>query len=257
MSREEFVRQERNGECMEIVLDRPEKLNALTDAMIAGLSERLKDLTGVRVLLMWGEGRAFCAGRDISAVDPSREDAALVIRSQFTPLFRQLRQLPIPTIAAVQGACMGAGLGLAMACDVVLVAPDAVLAVPFGRLGAVLDSGGHYDLVRQVGFHRAMDLIYSGQPLSGEEAQRLGLASRTVPAPMLVQEARQYAMRLASGPTQAYALSKRIAQMAETADWAAVVEAEAWAQGEASRTSDYREGFQAFRDKRSPSFRGQ
>lgn len=251
-----LVRVERDGPVYEVVLSRPDRLNALTADMVAQLHAALDQVGDARALLLWGEGRAFSAGRDLAEAQPGEEDAARVLRELFHPLFLRLYRCPIPTVAAVQGACLGAGLGLAFACDVVIAAEDAFFASPFGRIGAVLDSGGHHHFVRLLGLKRAMDLIYSGRRITGKEAEAMGLVSRAVPADELLPTARQLAQSIARGPTLAFRLSKRIAQAAVTADYADVLDMEADAQGIISRSHDYTEGVRAFLEKREPSFRG-
>ena len=241
---------------VEIALNRPDRLNAINRAMIAELHEALDQARTARALLLRGEGRAFSAGRDLSEAQPATEDATAVLRGDFSPLLQRLVTLPIPTVAAVQGACMGAGLGLAFACDIILAAEDAVFSSPFGRLGAVLDSGGHYHFVRLLGRHRALELIYTGRRLSGREAEAWGLVNRAVSAADLAGAARELAASIAAGPTAAFAISKRIALAADRLSHADVLDAEAVAQGEASRTADYHEGMGAFLEKRARSFTG-
>src|SRR5215469_9093478 len=126
----------------EIVLNRPDKLNALTLDMVDQLQASLSaaEAAGVRALLLRGEGRAFSAGRDLTGVDPTTDDAERVLSEVFNPLIRRVRAFALPTFAAVHGACLGVGLGLALACDVVTLAEDARIGSPFARIGAVLDS---------------------------------------------------------------------------------------------------------------------
>jgi 2-(1,2-epoxy-1,2-dihydrophenyl)acetyl-CoA isomerase len=149
----ETIRVVREGGLVEIVLNRPDKLNSINRLMISELRQALEEATEARAraLLLRGEGRAFSAGRDLAEADPENEDAAEILRSLFAPLLTQIYEFRAPTIAAVQGACMGAGLGLAFACDIVIAADDAQISSPFGRLGAVLDSGGHFHFARLLG----------------------------------------------------------------------------------------------------------
>ncbi len=164
----------------EIVLNRPDKMNALNDAMVAELNGALERAAaqGARAMMIRGEGPAFSAGRDLADAHPGDEDAEAIIQSTFNPLIKRIVAFPAPTFAAVHGACLGVGLGLALGCDVVYVADDAKIGSPFARIGAVLDSGGHLFFVARLGTHRALELIYTGRLLSGVEAAQLGLVNR-------------------------------------------------------------------------------
>lgn len=244
-----------------LVLNRPAQLNAMTPEMVdeirAAVASAATD--GSRVLLISAAGRGFCAGRDIAGAEPGQEDGGEVLAGIFNPLMQQVADLPFPTIAAVQGACLGTGLGLALACDVVLAADNAKFGSPFGKIGAVFDSGGHKVFVERLGTAVTFDLIYSGRFLSGSEAAAVGLVSRVVPADELLSMATAYAAGLAAGPVLAFAESKRIVrEVADTpSSLAKVLDLEAQAQSRASRTADYVEGFTAFLERRAPVFRGQ
>jgi 2-(1,2-epoxy-1,2-dihydrophenyl)acetyl-CoA isomerase len=252
----ETIQVVRDGGFIEVVLNRPDKLNSVNEQMIRELNQVLDESNGVRALLLRGEGRAFCAGRDLAEADPANEDATAILRRDYTPLLMRLYEFPAPTIAAVQGACMGAGLGLAFACDLVIAAEDVQISSPFGRLGAVLDSGGHYHFLNLLGRRLALELIYSGRRLNGSEALQCGLVNRVVAAGELAETARTLARDLANGPTAAFRISKRVLTDAQGASYAQVLDAEALAQGEASRTADYQDGMRAFKEKRAPVFKG-
>ena len=244
-----------------LVLNRPAQLNAMTPEMVDDIRAAVGTAAtdGSRVLLISAAGRGFCAGRDIAGAEPGQEDGGEVLAGIFNPLMQQVADLPFPTIAAVQGACLGTGLGLALACDVVLAADNAKFGSPFRKIGAVFDSGGHKLFVERLGTAVTLDLIYSGRFLSGAEAAALGLVSRVVPADELASTATAYAAALASGPVLAFAESKRIVrEVADTpTSLAKVLDLEAQAQSRASRTADYVEGFTAFLERRAPVFRGQ
>jgi enoyl-CoA hydratase/carnithine racemase len=249
------------GAVGELVLNRPEKLNALDSEMVSALSDRLDqaEAAGVRALLVRGEGRGFCAGRDLAAADAAREDAAAVLKTVFNPLIRRIATFPAPTFAAVHGACLGVGLGIALACDIVYIADNAKIGSPFASIGGVLDSGGHFFMTSRIGSHRALELIYTGRLLSGSEAAAWGLVNRSVGRMSLLETARDVAKRVAAGPTIALLKSKRLIRAMEEGQLGldAVLAAEAVAQGEASRSRDYREGFRAFLGKRPAVFTGE
>ena len=244
----------------ELTLNIPQKLNALDGAALAELGAALKEAEAakVRALLIRGEGRAFCAGRDISAVDPATDDALGFLKDAFGPVMRTLADFPAPTFAAAQGACLGIGLGLLIATDVVYVADGAKLGSPFANLGAALDSGGHALFFERLGAHRALDLIYTGELMSGTEAVAAGLFSRAIPDAELLQFARDTVAAAATGATQAFLASKKlIAQLRDdrVGLWESVA-AENVEQERLRTSADYREGFAAFQQKRKARFTG-
>lgn len=261
MGREDTaVRLDRRGDVAELVLDRPDARNAVTDRMAGDLAEELERLAATpgRALVVRGEGRAFCAGRDLAEIDLEAGDSEAVLAERLNPVITSLADLPVPTFAAVHGAALGFGFGLAMACDVVYAADDARLGSPFGRIGAVLDSGGHAALYQRVGPHRALELIYTGRLLSGREAADWGLVNRSIAGAQLLTVTREVAAAVAAGPTSAFVASKRIiAGLAQRSlDVQRSLAEEAAAQGEAARGRDFAEGVRAFLQKRSPDFTG-
>ncbi len=244
----------------EIVLDAPARRNALglddLRALRAAYDRAEQD--DARAVLLRGEGPAFCAGRDISAVDPRTDDVAAYLDHTLTPLLRRMAQFPAPTFAVAHGACLGVGLGLLIATDVVYVADDARIGSPFAALGATLDSGGHALFVERLGPHLTLDLVYTGRLLTGAEAVRAGLFSRAFPADEVRDATALVALRAACGPTAAFAASKKL--VAAVRDdriglWQSMA-AESRAQAALAATADYREGFAAFREKRDPAFTG-
>jgi 2-(1,2-epoxy-1,2-dihydrophenyl)acetyl-CoA isomerase len=249
-----------DGGVAELVLNRPEKMNAMNATMVRELMESLDTVEsgGARAFLVRGEGRAFCSGRDLADADPLHEDGEAILRDLFNPLMARLAGLAVPSIAAVHGACMGTGLGLALACDLIYAADDARIGSPFARIGAVLDSGAHAAFVARLGAHRALELIYTGRLLSGREAADWGLVNRSVAGADLVRRTRELAATIARGPTAAFLESKRMVRRIsdEAMSLTDVLAAEAAAQGRASRTHDYQDGIAAFQEKRKPSFTG-
>lgn len=244
----------------EIVLDAPKKLNSLDEQALDDLDAAYQEAeaAGVRALLLRGEGKGFCAGRDISNVVPATDDALGYLGGKVTPLMRRMAAFPAPTFAAVQGACLGVGLGLAIATDVVYVAENAKIGSPFAALGATLDSGGHALFVERLGAHRTLDLIYTADLMSGAEAVTAGLFSRSVPAEELLAFTREKVAVAAAGATLAFRESKTL--VAAVRDqriglWESL-DAENHAQGRLCDSADYTEGFAAFQQKRKPVFHG-
>ena len=247
-------------EIAHVVLNAPEKMNSLDVSALRELTDAYTEAeaAGVRALLLTGEGRGFCAGRDISGVDPATDDTEGYLTGILQPLLQRMSSFPAPTFAAVQGACLGVGLGLAIATDVVYVAENAKIGSPFANLGATLDSGGHALFTERLGAHRTLDLIYTAELMSGAEAVASGLFSRAVPAEELMDFTLTRVRRAAGGATQGFVASKEL--VAQIRDqriglWESMA-AENAAQTALCATSDYREGFKAFQEKRKPEFTG-
>jgi len=243
-----------------IVLNAPSTLNALDEQALRDLGRAYDDAeeAGVRALILRGEGRAFCAGRDISGVDPRDDDVIGYLGGLVTPLLQRMSRFPAPTFAVAHGACLGVGLGLLIATDVVYVAESAKIGSPFAALGATLDSGGHALFVDRLGVHRTLDLIYTGRLMSGAEAVGAGLFSRVFPDDEVVQATTDAAAAAARGATAAFLASKQlVARIRDErlALWDSV-DVENAAQAALCDTDDYREGFAAFQEKRRPEFRG-
>jgi enoyl-CoA hydratase/carnithine racemase len=242
----------------EIVLNAPERLNAITESDLVDLGLALSEAQEARVgaVLFRGEGRAFCAGRDISNLSPATDDATMYLANRVAPLLRQIANFPAPTFAAATGACLGVGLGLLIACDVVYVADTARIGSPFANLGATLDSGGHSLFFERLGAHRTLDLIYTAEMMSGTEAVAAGLFSRVVPEAELLSFTRERVVRVSTGAIEAFRASKALVQ--ELRDeriglWASM-EHESVAQGLLCKSDNYHEGFAAFQQKRKPVF---
>ncbi|MFF5625771.1 enoyl-CoA hydratase-related protein [Microbacterium sp. LWH10-1.2] len=243
-----------------IVLNAPSRLNALDEQALHGLGMAYDEAeaAGVRALVLRGEGRAFCAGRDISGVDPRDDDVIGYLDGLVTPLLQRMSRFPAPTFATAHGACLGVGLGLLIATDVVYVAESAKIGSPFAALGATLDSGGHALFLDRLGAHKTLDLIYTGRLMSGTEAVQSGLFSRVLPDDEAAQATTDAATAAARGATAAFLASKRlVARIRDErlALWDAVGIENA-AQAALCDTDDYREGFAAFQEKRKPEFRG-
>jgi enoyl-CoA hydratase/carnithine racemase len=243
-----------------VVLNAPAKLNALDEQALLDLAAAYDDAeaSGVRALVLRGEGRAFCAGRDISGVDPRDDDVIGFLGGLVTPLLQRMSRFPAPTFAIAHGACLGVGLGLLIATDVVYVAESAKIGSPFAALGATLDSGGHAFFLDRLGAHKTLDLIYTGRLMSGAEAVRSGLFARALPDDEVEQATTEAASAAARGATAAFLASKQLISRIRDERlslWDSVAIENA-AQAALCDTSDYREGFAAFQEKRRPEFRG-
>lgn len=247
-----------------VTLNAPQKLNALDVAGLGELSEAYAEAAdaaadgSVRALVLRGEGRAFCAGRDISGVDPRDDDVLGYLDGLVTPLLQRMSAFPAPTFAVAHGACLGVGLGLLIATDVVYVADTAKIGSPFANLGATLDSGGHALFYERLGAHKTLDLIYTGRLMSGQEAVASGLFSRMFAADEVRDAAVHAARAAAAGATRAFVASKALVQTLRDerlGHWQSMA-AENVAQADLCDTEDYREGFAAFQAKRPPRFTG-
>ncbi|MEJ3403865.1 enoyl-CoA hydratase-related protein [Rathayibacter sp. YIM 133350] len=241
-----------------VTLNAPEKLNALDETALGELSEAYEHaaVAGVRAVVLHGEGRAFCAGRDISGLDPRDDDVERFLGSLVTPLLRQIARFPAPTFAVAHGACLGVGLGLLIASDVVYVAESAKVGSPFANLGATLDSGGHAFFYERMGAHKTLDLIYTARLMSGTEAVASGLFSRVFPDDDVLAATLAAGESAARGATEAFLASKALISRLRDDRlglWDAIALENA-AQAALCETDDYREGFEAFQQKRTPTF---
>ena len=245
-----------------ITLNRPQVLNAFNAQMNAELGAALRTAERdpeTRAVVITGSGRGFCAGQDLTTrleIFESGETPHLGegLRRNYHPLLRRMRAMPKPIVGAINGVAAGAGAGLALACDLRILSETAGFLQAFVRIGLVPDAGNLYSLPRMVGLGRAFELAWLAEPLSAAEAVRLGLAIRAVPADELPTAARELAERLARGPGTAYGLIKRGLYRSQENDLEAMLKHEALLQEVAGRSSDFREGLAAFREKRAPRF---
>lgn len=244
-------------------LNRPKQLNSFNLKMHGEVREALKQVRQsleVRALLLTGEGRGFCAGQDLDDrnVAPGAEmpDLGESIEKNYNPLIRQLRDLPMPVICAVNGVAAGAGANIAFACDLVLAARSASFIQAFCKIGLVPDSGGTWTLPRLVGMARAKALTMLGERISAEQAEQWGMIWRCVDDEALQDEASQLAAHLASQPTSGLALIKRALNASASNTFDQQLDLERDLQRLAGRTEDYREGVSAFKEKRTATFKG-
>lgn len=254
---------ERSEQVAHLTLNRPDSLNALTPAMRDELIDRLAEASAapdIRVVVLTGRGRGFCAGADLrgggTGGDRLPGDVARMLRRGAQRLIAAVLDCEKPVIAAVNGTAAGLGAHLAFACDLVLAAESARFIEVFVRRGLVPDAGGAYLLPRLLGPHRAKELMFFGDAVPAADARRLGLVNRVVPDGELEKTAREWAARLASGPSRALALTKHLVNTSLESDRATAFAAEAWAQELNMATEDAQEGLRAFAERRAARFRG-
>jgi enoyl-CoA hydratase len=243
-----------------VSLNQPQQRNALTEELATALRQEVARLAAdpsLRAVVITGTGVAFCAGADLGALgsDAATPAEKRQVLSDYYRAFLDLRDLPVPTIAAVNGPAIGAGLNLAMCCDLRIVSEDARLAAPFVRLGIHPGGGATWLLTRLVGTAAAREMLLLGQPIDAQRALQLGLANRIVPTDELQEAALEWGRALAALPRPVLLNLKRTLLVAETgASLDAVLAFETAAQAESLASQDAREGWSALRERRAPQF---
>lgn len=258
------LRVERDGGVAVLTLDRADVLNAFDEALTTALGAAVSGAAAdpsVRAVVITGAGRAFSAGQDLRDRAAMLEGGAELrlgaeLKRRYHPVVKAIRTIRKPVIAAVNGIAVGAGFGLAVACDIRVASATASFRAAWGRVGLVPDAGAAYFLPRIIGSGRAFDMVLGGEPVDANEALRIGLVTRVWGADDFAREWRAYAQGIAAGATEAYALTKEALNAAWEQDLAAFLDTEAGLQDRAGRTHDYAEGVQAFLDKRAPRFTG-
>lgn len=244
-----------------LTLNRPEALNSFTVEMKEELLKAFKDAArdkDVRVVLLTGAGRAFSAGQDLKERQaPGVADLGTELRLRYNPIILAMRRLEKPIIGAVNGVAAGAGISIAIACDIVIAAENATFIEAFARVGLVPDTGSTWFLPRLVGTARAAEMMFTADPVDAATAERIGLVNRVVSADKLMAEAGALAARLAKAAPIAIALAKRALNRAYEMNLEQALDFEAQLQSIAGRSSDHREGVAAFVEKRPAAFRGE
>lgn len=241
-----------------IALNRPEKMNALTGQMRAEITYAIKDCADkARVIVLTGTGKSFCSGQDLSDAASSGDiDLERTLRDEYEPMLRAIVEVPVPVIAAVNGAAAGAGANLALAADVVIATESAFFLQAFARIGLMPDAGGSWILPHTMGQAKAMGAALFADKISAKQADEWGMIWEAVPDDNFEAHVRERAAALAQGPSQAYAAIKASVRGAFGTTLNDQLETEAQMQGDLGRTRDFVEGVTAFLQKRPAAFEG-
>jgi 2-(1,2-epoxy-1,2-dihydrophenyl)acetyl-CoA isomerase len=243
-----------------ITLNRPDKYNAFNREMALQMQDRLDECKTkeVRCVLITGIGKAFCSGQDLEeVVDPAGPKIDTIVGEHYNPIISRIRQLQKPVVAAVNGVAAGAGANIALACDIVIAAQSSSFIQAFSKIGLIPDSGGTFFLPRLVGWQRASALMMLGDKVSAEEAERMGMIYKVFPNESFEEEAKKMAATLAAMPTKGLALTKQLLDNSFENNYEDQLHDEEIYQQRAGNTKDYKEGVQAFLEKRKPNFTGE
>ncbi|HMI66850.1 MAG TPA: enoyl-CoA hydratase-related protein [Cyclobacteriaceae bacterium] len=254
----QFLKYEVREGVARITLNRPEVYNALNDAITYELQDTFKVVAKdelVRVVVLTGEGKAFCSGQDLK-VDSAKRSFLESLQKRYNPIIRAIRNLPKPVVGRLNGVAAGAGCSLALACDIVVASEEATLIEVFVNIGLVPDSGSSFFLPRLTGMAKAFELCSMGSRVQAKEALELGLVNKVVPADQLDVAVKEYTDYFAKAPTRAIGLLKKMLSKSANSSLEEMLEYEAYCQEIAGNTLDYQEGVKAFLEKRKPVFLG-
>jgi len=243
-----------------ITLNRPDVYNALNDGITYEPQDALKAVAKdeqARVVILTGEGKAFCSGQDLKAASGQEKRSFIEsLHKRYNPIVRAMRNLPKPIICRLNGVAAGAGCSLALACDIIVATEEATLIEVFINIGLVPDSGSSYFLPRLTGMAKAFELCTMGSKVTAKEGVELGLVNKAVSADQLDSAVKTYTDYFAKAPTKAIGLIKKMLAKSATSTLDEMLEYEAYCQEIAGQTHDYKEGVTAFLEKRKPNFAG-
>ena len=243
-----------------LTLNRPSVFNSFNRSMALQLQaelDRCNTDDHVRVVVLTGEGKAFCAGQDLAeATDPHGPALQEIVGKHYNPIILKIRALEKPVIAAVNGVAAGAGANIALACDLVIAKESAAFIQAFSKIGLIPDSGGTFFLPRLVGMQKALALMMTGEKVAAKDAEQMNMIYKAVPDIEFESMVTQLAQQLAKMPTKALGLTKKAVDAGFNQDLGAQLALEEKLQTQAGQTNDFKEGVQAFLEKRSPEFKG-
>ena len=242
-----------------ISLNRPEKYNSINTELARNIQNALLSCRkeDVRVVIIIGKGRAFCAGQDLAeVVDPDGPAIDKIVRENYNPIIKAITDIEKPVIAAVNGVAAGAGANIALACDIVIAAKSASFMQAFSNIGLIPDSGGTYTLPRLIGWQRASALMMLAEKVPALEAERMGMIYKCVPDEVFHSTVHSIAVKLSQMPTLGLAYTKKALHLSSSNSLDQQLKLEDQLQSMAGNTEDYREGVQAFLEKRKPKFKG-
>ncbi len=249
-----------NGVCT-LKLNRPDVFNSFNQKMAFALQKALDDCEKndeVRAIVLTGEGKAFCAGQDLAeAIDPEGPELESIVREHYNPIIERIRNIEKPIIAAVNGVAAGAGANIALACDITFATESASFIQAFSKIGLIPDSGGTFFLPRIVGTQKALALMMTGDKVSAKEAEAMNMIYRAVEDGKLEEEVTAFAQKIALMPTRGLGLTKKAVNQSLTNNLTEQLAVEEELQTEAGQTYDFREGVNAFLEKRKPVFKGE
>ena len=245
-----------------ITLSRPDKLNAFDREMALLLQEKLDDCKSseIRCVYITGAGKAFSAGQDLAeVVNPPGGGSGMqrILSEQYNPLVTRIRKLEKPVVAAINGVAAGAGANIALCCDIVVATESASFIQAFSKIGLIPDSGGTYTLPRLIGWQKASALMMLGEKVAATDAERMGMIYKVFPDETFAEDSKNIATYLARMPTKGLAYTKQILSMSFTTSFEEQLHDEDIFQQRAAQTSDYKEGVNAFLEKRKPLFTGE
>ena len=243
-----------------IYLNRPDKYHSFIREMALKFQDVINDYKNnddVRSILITAQGKAFCAGQDLNeAIDPNQPDITQIIEEHYNPIIRIIRSIEKPVIAAVNGVAAGAGASIAIACDIIVASENASFIQAFSKIGLIPDSGATFILPRLIGMQRASYLMLTGDPVSANDAQKMGIVYKVYPTDMFVEESIKLSEKIARMPTKGLGLTKKALNSSLNNNLEEQLELEKKYQTVAANTNDYKEGVQAFLEKRKANFKG-